>query len=67
MLLMCYLHYLVISLYVDHMLYPGLLSLGLTTVGSTVKKKYTTRHCAPVNIEYALAEPTDTMHHLGAR
>lgn len=41
--------------------------LGLTTVGSTVKKKYTTRHCAPVNIEYALAEPTDTMHHLGAR
>jgi len=40
---------------------------GLTTVGSTVKKKYTTRHCAPVNIEYALAEPTDTMHHLGAR
>jgi len=40
---------------------------GLSTSGSTVKKKYTTRHCSQVNLEYALTEPTDTMHHLGAR
>eukprot|EP00088_Acartia_fossae_P031724 TRINITY_DN3253_c0_g2_i2.p1 TRINITY_DN3253_c0_g2~~TRINITY_DN3253_c0_g2_i2.p1 ORF type:complete len:388 (+),score=80.97 TRINITY_DN3253_c0_g2_i2:740-1903(+) len=40
---------------------------GLTLLGSSVKKRYASRNCLLLNLEYSLTEPTDTMHHLAAR